>query len=254
VGPRAPGRDEAGVSESCEAYATYVDGPYRYVNDQWGRDKATGPFEQCLLRRSEAGNTEYGWTWNWPGLDVSVFAYPEIVFGWKPWSGGASTDPRFPRRISELGRLAIDYEIELRASGSYNLAPEVWLVEEGAFSTAPEPLLIKGEVMFWMDYREAAQPAGEMIATPTIDGVTYELWHAAQIGDRGDGKGWPLFTLKSPEPRHAGTLAIDPLLAHLAEEGLIDTNDFVASVEFGNEIMGGEGTAWIRHFEVDAEP
>jgi hypothetical protein len=35
---------------------------------------------------------------------------------------------------------------------------------------------------------------------------------------------------------------------------LVSTSDYVASVEFGNEIMGGTGTTWIHHFDVRVGP
>jgi len=89
----APGKSGPGVIANCRAEATEMSGPYRFNNNQWGRDKAKGKAEQCLLTRELAGHIERGWTWNWPGFDATVFAYPEIEFGWKPWSGGKSTDP-----------------------------------------------------------------------------------------------------------------------------------------------------------------
>lgn len=46
-------------------------------------------------------------------------------------------------------------------------------------------------------------------------------------------------------------MSMDTLLAHLVETKLADASDYVASVEFGNEVMGGSGTTWVKRFEVD---
>ena len=63
--------------------------------------------------------------------------------------------------------------VETKAEGSYNLAPEIWLMEGGQSSVKADPRRITAEVMFWMDYKDGARPAGEIISTPTLDGVTY---------------------------------------------------------------------------------
>jgi len=246
----APGKSAPGVTAKCDAYATHTAGPYRYSNNQWGSKKAKGKAEQCLLLREVEGKTELGWTWNWPGFDPSVFAYPEIEFGWKPWSGGKSTDARFPIKVSELPRLTLRYEVETVATGSYDLAPEVWLTNTASAPMAPNPQSITTEVMFWMDYASGARPAGRVIETPTIDGVEYELWKEDNIGADANGKGWTLLSFKSPKIVHRGTLAIDKMLKHLVDAKLANPDDYLASVEFGNEVMGGSGTTWVKQFEI----
>jgi hypothetical protein len=247
----APGKSAPGVTANCDAWSTAVVGPYKFENNVWGSKKSQAPFEQCLLTRQGARGTEHGWTWNWPGFDRTVFAYPQILFGWKPWSGGKPTDARFPLRVADARHVALHYEVETQAEGSYNLAPEIWLMEGGESSTKADPRRITAEVMFWMDYKAGARPAGEIISTPTLDGVTYELWKADEIGDKGDGKGWLLLSFKSPTTQHTGTVSIHKMLEHLVEAKLVDANHYVASVEFGNEVMGGSGTTWVKRFEVD---
>jgi hypothetical protein len=250
---QAPGRGAEGVSANCDAWSTHVDGPYKYENNVWGSNKVKGKFEQCLLHRTRDGKEEVGWSWRFPGFDPTVFAYPQIIFGWKPWSGGKPTDERFPLRIGDARHLALHYEVETQAEGSYNLAPEVWLTESGEWSKEPNAKIITAEIMFWMDYKEGARPAGKVIESPTFDGVTYELWKADEIGDKGDGRGWTLYSFKSPTVRHQGTISIHQLLDHLVKKGHVNPSHYVASVEFGNEVMGGSGTTWVKRFEVELE-
>jgi hypothetical protein len=114
----APGKSAAGATANCADWAAHMDGPYRYENDVWGHSKAQGGFEQCLLQRTVQGRQEHGWSWNWPGYEPSVFAYPEIVFGWRPWSGGKPTDPRFPLKLASIEQLSLHYHVETEATGS----------------------------------------------------------------------------------------------------------------------------------------
>lgn len=246
----APGKSAPGVEANCTAWAMVSDGPYRHNNNVWGRDKAKGKSEQCLLSRNVDGRVERGWTWQWPGFDPSVFAYPEIEFGWKPWSGGKSTDPRFPLRVADVKQLLLNYEVETNATGSFDLAPEIWLMK-GKSSDAANPKLITTEVMFWMDYAEGARPAGKVIETPTFDGVSYELWKEDKIGESANGQGWMLLSFKSPHVQRKGTISIHTLLDYLVKKQLVNPEEYVASVEFGNEVMGGSGTTWVKRFDVE---
>jgi hypothetical protein len=43
------------------------------------------------------------------------------------------------------------------------------------------------------------------------------------------------------------------LLGHLGRAGLLRPDERVASVELGNEIMGGAGTTWVHRFDVGAD-
>jgi hypothetical protein len=248
----APGKSASGVKAQCDAFATQSDGPYRYENNTWGSDKAKGPWEQCLLERTSSGKTERGWTWNFPGFDPSVFSYPEIIFGWKPWSGGASSDARFPIKVADVKTLVMHYEVETQASGNYNLAPEVWLTRSRG-SGAANPQLLSAEIMFWVETAGGARPAGSVIERPTIAGQSYELWKLdGAAGDGKSGTSWQLFSLKSPSTQRKGSIAIDQVLRYMVGQKLIDPEHWVSSIEFGNEVSGGTGTTWVKRLAIEA--
>lgn len=249
----APSADAPGVKAVCSNSATFGEAPYTYENNQWGSGKEHGKFEQCLLERDVAGRTERGWTWVWPGQDSSVFAYPEIIFGWKPWTGGRSSDHRFPLRIRDMQHLAIQYEVETEATGSYNLAPEVWLTSARSGAGVANAALISAEIMFWVEAAGVAQPAGTVVDRPVVAGTTYELWQLDHAGDNGAG-GWRLLSFKTPTTVRAGTVPVDELLRYLVQKNLVSADHFVASVEFGNEISGGTGTTWVKKFAVEVTP
>jgi len=247
----APGKSQPGVTANCAAWSNVLVGPYKYDNNQWGYGKAKGPFEQCLLTRTVEGRQEVGWTWSWPGFDPSVFAYPEIIFGWKPW-GGAPTDNRFPMRVGDVELLVMHYDVETSASGGYNLAPELWLLQSGEAVPKGNPEGITTEIMFWMEHAGGAKPAGEVIDTPSYGGIEYELWKKDNLGDKGNGQGWLYYALKSPVTQRKGSMALHEVLANMVQKGQIDPEHYVAGIEFGNEIFGGSGTTWVKRFEVEA--
>jgi hypothetical protein len=248
-----PGAQDRSVTATCGNGATFRDKPYTWENNQWGSGKEHSSYQQCLLERDVNGETQRGWSWIWPGTDTSVFAYPEIIFGWKPWSGGKSSDRRFPMKLSDLQHLKIHYEVETEANGSYNLAPEVWIISHRSGAGAPDPKLITSEIMFWQEAAGEARPAGTVVDRPEVGGVTYELWQMDNAGDNGVG-GWRLLSFKTPTTVRAGTVPVDDLLRYLLKKGLIAPEQYIATVEFGNEISGGSGTTWVKKFAVDVSP
>ena len=209
----APGKRDPGVTADCTAWSTRTSGPFRYTNDQWGSSKSKAAFEQCLLHRQGPRGEEIGWTWNWPGNDPTVFAYPSATFGWKPWSGGEPTDSRLPILVSNLHQLDLQIGVDLQATGSYNLAAELWFIKSIPAGWGAQPGLITHEVMFWLE-EVGAKPAGRPVDNPTIAGVNYELWRDDGMGKDANGVGWTILSFKSAQaiaprhPRHSAVFAV----------------------------------------------
>ena len=244
----APAKAEPGVTSDCTNYSTTSQGRFQYHNSMWAQDKAQGPFEQCVVARKIAGKTQLGWTWNWPGYEPLGFGYPEIIFGWKPWSA-QSTTPALPLRISEIRALTVRYAVVTEHTGKVALSLSMFVTDSSAASAA-NPRAIVAELVLWLDYPEQATPVGTRTAVFDVAGTGYELWHTPQHGDRGDGSGWDLYYLKGPNHQRQGAIQIRPLLDWLQQQNLVRSDRFVASVELGNELMGGSGTTWVEDFDV----
>jgi len=227
-------------------------GPYVYENNQWGKAKANGAFSQSILRRTVDGVPQYGWSWDWPGYNASVFAYPEVIYGWKPWSGGRSTDPKLPMKVTDIRTMQMIFDLDLQATGGYNIAPEIWLTSTGEASARAAPARITTEVMFWMDHNNT-QPAGTFMEKVAVDGFDYQLWKLDSMGDKGNGQGWAYYAFMSARPQNKATLDIRQFIQYLLSKNYIAAENYVASIEFGNEIAGGKGTAWLRKYALIIE-
>jgi Glycosyl hydrolase family 12 len=241
--------DEGGTASLCMDGDQMRNGPYVYENNQWGKAKASGSFSQCLLRRTVDGVPQYGWTWDWPGFNASVFAYPEVIYGWKPWSGGRSTDPKLPMKVTDIRTMKMIFDLDLQAAGAYNLAPEIWLTSTGEASARAAPGRITTEVMFWMNHNNT-QPAGTFMEKMTVDGFDYQLWKLDSMGDTGNGRGWVYYAFVSSRPQNKATLDIRQFIQYLLLKNDIAAENYVASIEFGNEVAGGKGTAWLKEYSL----
>ena len=235
-----------------EGWACHVEGTRRFENNHWGAAKANGRYEQRLLQRRRAGRNQIGWMWRWPGLDYSGFAYPEVVAGWKPWAGGEPTDRRFPMLMDQAQRLSLAYEVETRATGRYTLAAMMWLVNRSPWLPGAGSDTISTEVVFDLDHSPGFHPPGRRIDGTTVRGDAYELWLADDTGAplRPGRGGWRMLTFRGPRGRTRGVLDVGALLGHLTRVGLVRPKEAVASVELGNEIMGGAGATWVHRFDV----
>ena len=251
-GGRAPGTAQPGVTSDCGDYSITTQGPYQYLNNTWAQDKAKGPFQQCLITRKIAGKTQLGWTWNWPGYERLGFGEPQIIFGWKPWSDH-STTPLLPLRISDVRQLTVRYAVATAHTGKAALSLSMF-VTDSSKAAAPNPRAIVDEIVVWLDYPENATPVGSRAAQLEVAGVGYELWHAPNQGDRGDGIGWELYYFKGPNQQLHGAIQVQPFLESLLQKNLIGGDRFVANVQLGDQLMSGSGTTWVQDFAVVLNP
>ncbi len=244
-----PDPREVILVEKCEDFATIQDGEFTYENNVWNRAAAINhgdTYHQCIRERELAGKREHGWIWAWPDrYEKDVYAYPEVIFGKKPWSRGDSTTTKLPVAIAELNGLTLDYEVEtLVESGRYNLAPEIWITSVGG---QPDESTVSAELMFWMDYHETT-PAGEVAGEYTIDGRRFEVFFKPDMGSTSTWRYVAFRALERDASR--ATLRIELFLRFAIEHDYVDRNHFVSSVELGNEISCGRGQSWVKRLSV----
>lgn len=247
-----PPGDDIIVEEFTSEYGRIMDGEFAYENNMWNKAQADAqgfPSFQCVRKRELANGHQLGWRWEWPDQPPAaggIYAYPEAIFGLKPWGGGNSTTAMLPASILQLDKLTIEYEIEMVVeSGGYNLAPEVWITDTG---TAPQPANMKAELMIWLDHKDAT-PAGDDKGEFTHDGRTYHVFFKPDMNIGGFI--WPYITYRAKVPQpESGRIVIAAFVRHAIEQGYVNANHFISSVEFGNEIASGRGHTWVKRLSV----
>jgi hypothetical protein len=227
---------------------------FRIANNAWNKERAgTYAVRQCIRIRDGAHGPEYGWAWDWPAESDTLLSFPQVIFGWKPWDGGASSHPELPIQIATIDKLRLSYAVETRATGKHSLATTLWLTRSGVTGTEPNPKDISTDLMIWTD-GFAFDPFGTQVGHTSIDGLDFEVWLARDLGDdSADGPRWNYVAYRSVSTHPGASLDLNAFLQHAVEQGFISSHHYVSDVEVGNEIMSGAGETWIKAIDLDVE-
>ena len=217
----------------CDPWAQEPYGDYLIENNVWGQG-TINEFSQCIFTTNDSS---FGWTWDWPDVGYNVKAYPEIIFGKKPWSANSTTN-ELPLKIGNVETFEVNFDLNIEASGNYNLAFEFWVIED-SISNQDQ---ITNEVMIWTT-NSLLQPAGEQIAVFFSDGYYYDLFRA-EFND------WIYYAFVSQTDQQEGTLNVHNFINYMVATGYLNPNEYMASFELGNEIVSGSGQTNIQQYSI----
>lgn len=232
----------------CEEAVTAASGSYEVENNVWGKGALTD-WSQCVgATNSTRRGLAARWTWDWKSQDNQVKAFPEVVFGHKPGTA-RSTTPLLPRKLGEMRRVVMDYDISTQRSGTGNLSVDIWLTDTPNPTTFAVPP-ITHEVMIWLETFGPMYAGGEQIDTVSIHGIPYRVY----VGEKF-GLGWRYIAFKPENTPMQPVAQIDlmPYLLYLQTKGLVTPESHVANINLGNEIISGAGTTQVNHLDIDVE-
>jgi hypothetical protein len=235
--------------ESERDWAAMVVGDrYRILNNVWNKQATTGRYRQKIFVKESNGQPIFGWVWKW-WSSPSVVSYPELQVGYSPWNGEAAPDSGFPFRAGSK-KLVVDYDIAINASGSWDMAFDLWTVS----ALPPAKGRITHEVMIWLAENRLG-PAGALIGNATIAGHQFRVFLEQTHGDASGtySNTWTIVSLLADKPILHGPLDIGAIISYLVQSRLLDGSLYVACLELGNEVSYGSGKTEIRNFAVRVE-
>ncbi len=231
---------ETSEGSSCVDWAEFRINEFLLSNNVWGKGTETN-YEQCIYYESNNIQTEIGWNWDWPG-NGSVRAYPEIIFGLKPWST-ESTSTLLPAQINS-NQITLKYSGTASAIGQWNLAYDIWLTN----SITPTPENITHEIMIWMHKTNSISPAGTNRGTITIGGDNFDLWINESHNDS-----WTYIAFVSDTTRLSATLDLNAFMDYLISYEYVSPDLFISGIEFGTEIFEGIGNITLSEYDVEIQ-
>jgi hypothetical protein len=235
------------VFYSCVYNESYQVGRYLVLNNQWNR-RLMGPddsYQQCIQVNSARRPINVEWTWSWPKLQGQVKAYPEIIYGWAPWLD-ESTVSHLPMRLSSIRkkvRFRVDFDTNVIAPGAtYNTAFDLFLTS----AAIPTPENRTHEIMIWVNDQNpwVSTKSTSYLGRLSVGGEKYDFWH--------NPKSPKLFIFRKVHPASKGTIVINHFLNYLLNKGFISADEYLADIEFGNEVISGAGQTSIHNYSVTA--
>ncbi|MGD1847578.1 MAG: hypothetical protein ACFB10_19485 [Salibacteraceae bacterium] len=231
---------------NCDHYATISIGDWKVENNVWNTTGLTnGSYSQCIYTYEDASLQLLGWQWQYPDNAFGVNAYPQLIYGWKPWLP-PSTTSNLPKRIADIQHLKVTYDVEVsRNEGDYNLAFDNWI--NSSENITPQNILF--EFMIWEDANNLV-PFGDYQEDVVTSNGTYRFY----MGDptwEPPGSDWTYLAFQRIGNRSQGTVDIDELLAYLVTKGIVAPTHYLSSIELGNEVGNSSGHAIIKAFQVE---
>jgi hypothetical protein len=216
---------------------------YMICDNQWGiADAGTDPFHQTVSG-NETLPLSLSWEWDWPLGKDKVKAYPEILCGYNPWQHATTWD-KLPKQVSAVGDYIINYDLKTEAGESYNTAVDMFTTS----TNPPTPTTITNEIMIWVNFSEDTVANVVYGGTVTIDGEEYRWVRYPHMPAAHD-----YVAFHKVRQNFKGTLHIRSFLDWLVGQGFTVTGDYVASIEFGNEIFHGIGQTTVNHYDLSYE-
>jgi len=229
-----------GAYSEANGYGWYV------FNNTWGSDALTYGADYTISSiyspANLTQNTQFSWSYPLTtAYSPAILAYPEVVFGPSPLSGGIKTTDIgdvFPLKVSSISDFTIDYDLSYVGNkGGYDVAFDMWLtnIPGGGAST------ITNEVMVWLHKGDIA-PFGDLVGTYSYAGDTAKIYvnHGA----------WTYTAVVFDDDQTAGTVDMADILAKLKGLGIVSSSEYFASVELGAEVVSGAGSLTVKTLDL----
>ena len=117
--------------------------------------------------------------WDWPDVyKPEIYAYPEIIFGYKPWDPGTGAKD-FIAPVDELKAFTADFDLAI-AGPTPSTSPST---SGSPTRPAGGPSSITTEVMIWL-HSGVVTPAGHQVASYHGNGYDAAIWREKSHGRR----------------------------------------------------------------------
>lgn len=237
------------MQEISSDWGTITVDNYRLINNVWNKGAASNQFKQSVFVKEVHGQRIIGWRWNNPFSRTSVVSYPEVVYGDKAWDPPSGLKTEFPLQVGAQ-RIIADFNVNIQATGVYNMAFSLWAVS----SLPASPKTISHEIMIWT-FRKGMETLGDRMGTLEVNGIKYDAYIRKGWGDASGANSnkWTYVCFVARKPVMQGPLDISTFTDYLVEKKVLTTNNYISSLELGNEVTNGQGVTEISGFNITVQ-
>lgn len=211
-------------------------------NNLWGKSRLKG--QEGTLCTYYKGKL-FGWKWELPKNARGVIGYPAIHVGANPW-GTKEKVGDFPIQLKEINQLKVAYEAEMYVKHKkYNIAFDLWLSSD--FKSNKNT--ITTEIMVWEDYFDFKSYGKKVDEIITPFG-TYNVMKG-YLKNADFDQDWQYYAFVRTQKRQSGKVDLNYLLHYLIKNHKVNPNQYLTSIEFGNEIGNSSGFTFVRKFDLE---
>lgn len=235
---------------------------YGYLNQTWGSETLTG-FRNCMaVGFSSANSVVAHWTWDYGVNNTAnggyVKAYPFVSYG-EQW-GFQDETPAFPKQLSTLTSMRVEFDADLTHSKSPNYVPNnQYAVGDGgdllidtyfssdAFPRNTKSSTIKIELSINLTQWGSMTIKGTNTEQVVIDGVsyTYYIQLPPVVGNTGKQAVFNPNTYVTK-----GSINLVSFINFLKARGELIDSDWIDFTQIGTEISEGTGETKLNKFAV----
>ncbi|HEX2954713.1 MAG TPA: hypothetical protein VHR47_12130 [Bacillota bacterium] len=237
------------VKETAEPFGQIpLDDQYTLVNNTWNIGAATGPFKERVFLKEIDGKRLFGWEWEGKS-NGKVVTYPSVIYGDKPWDPLSGRKSIFPIQAGSK-KITLDFNVALKAKGTYDMAISLWGIR--ALPAVKEN--ISHEIMIFTVNKGVSLP-GSSVGQLEVSGTKYDLYKwENQTDDSGVHKNhWCILIFVARKPVLQGPVEVSAFIDYLIKKKLMTTEDYLCSLELGNEVISGSGHVEIDKYQVKFE-
>lgn len=228
-----PSVSRAASVSTCDQYGTWNVTPsgktFVVMNNRWGASTT-----QCISGDNATTSWRVSTSQHNLPTNGAPASYPAIYKGCH--YGNCTSGSGMPKQYSAMASAQSSWSISAPGSGAWDAAYDIWFNQSSSSSGQNNG----AEIMIWLDSR-GVQPAGSKVATATIAGAQWEVWHTVVSGS---GTSWHYVAYKRVGATSSVSFDLKAFFTDAKNRGYIQSSWWLTSVQAGFELwQGGAGIA-----------
>lgn len=222
---------------SCENQSSWRLNGVLLNNNLWGASRVKkGVAHLCVYQT----DSTWAWVWDVPAKSRGVIGYPAVKVN-------AKTHPdSFPVKVGSIADLEVNYTMQTFVnSHKYNLAFDLWLGQVSPHRKTST------EIMVWEEAQDFNSYGKEIDEIETSFG-TYTV-KAKYLKNETFKQDWMYIGFIRKNHRQKGRVNVQELLEYLVRKQLISADEYLFSIELGNEIGNSTGYTTLKRFDWSME-
>jgi hypothetical protein len=226
-------------------------GGYLYINNVWNAANAAS-YSQCVKAAINKSTwsvaTRFAWDFASDVFDVK--SYPEILVGHRPGTP-SSTIAELPRAVRDIRSIKVSANVVTSCSKAcqYNNDFDLFLQASTTPVTTWNPsteLMVITETSWMNDPNIYKEP---VVARVTIGGISFKVVHTL-LTNPTTNTAWNYVAYIAENKNPSFSLDLKAFLDDAVARGIVRDTEYLATVEYGTEVVYGSGVTRILDYNV----